>query len=306
MDRGSWRAAVHAVAKSQTRLSNFHMNCISAVISGAGKCPHLSNLYWSRCFPFASKRMEAYWRDPCQLEWMGTALRGYYLWRPVFQSTYMLLFFVYFLNWDFYFVKYNLQLWKIWPCHAIVPLNICPRCRLFNQLSGAYRPHRSLGGRSQLTAAPALPRSPASLCETTQGGAQASPWRGSGCRNARCAIPTAAGGGPVSPRVKSRLCRDQAPEVRKVSTGWGEPKPCRAPGNTGWEIEHYSGPRLPPTSFVSFLQCLENLFKELFQVFFFFFKPPICLQKYPQRGNKDCLLAVTKGGNGQEKSFLYT
>lgn len=63
---------------------------------------------------------------------------------------------------------------------------------------------------------------------------------------------------------------------------------------------------LPPTSFVSFLQCLENLFKELFQVFFFFFKPLICLQKYPQRGNKDCLLAVTKGGNGQEKSFQYT
>ena len=51
MDRGSWRATVHGVAKSQTWLSDFHMSCISTVISGAGKCPHLFNLYWSRCLP---------------------------------------------------------------------------------------------------------------------------------------------------------------------------------------------------------------------------------------------------------------
>ena len=100
----------------------------------------------------ATKRMEIYWRDPCQLEWMGTALRGYYLWRPLFQSTSMLLLFSLFFKLDF--------LWKIWPCHAMVPLNVCPRCKLFNQLSGACRPHRSSGGCSQLTAAPALPRSP--------------------------------------------------------------------------------------------------------------------------------------------------
>ena len=69
-------------------------------------------------------------------------------------------FFFFFLNWASHLVKQNFPLWKIWPCHAMVPLNVRPRWRMFNQLSGAAPPHRSSGGCPQLTAAPAPSQEP--------------------------------------------------------------------------------------------------------------------------------------------------
>lgn len=81
-----------------------------------------------------------------------------------------------------------------------------------------------------------FPGAPATLCETAQGGAQAFPWRGSGCGNARCAIPTAAGGEPSSQGKGQPLQRPSPGSLQSFHRP-GQPKPPRAWGSTGWEID---------------------------------------------------------------------
>lgn len=183
---------------------------IPILISGADKCPHLSSLCRSSCFLVTCNQKN--------LGLLKTSLparvdEDSFIWGRVEATTSAdesssLLSFYFFVvfNWASHLVKWNFQLCKTWPCHAIIPLNVFSRWRMFNQLSRACRPHRSW---EDVNSAQLLLHSqePQNHCETAQGGVLAFLWRGSGCRNARCAIPTAAGGGPGSPRVRSSLHR---------------------------------------------------------------------------------------------------
>lgn len=150
----------------------------------------------------------------------------------------------------------------------MVPLNVLPRWRMFNQLSRACRPHRSwkdvnssqpllhsqgpqhhfvklhrveswlFPGEEVAAEMPDVPF-PQQLVEG----------------------PSLPGWGAASAETKPRKSTkfpQTCQENTKLHGAWG---------NTGWQTERYSGLMLPPTSFVSVHQCLKNLFKELFQVF---------------------------------------
>ena len=148
-----------------------------------------------------------------------------------------------------------------------------------------------------------FPGAPASLCETTQGGAQLFPREEVAARMPDVPFPQQLVEGPSLLGWGAASAETKPRKFAKFPQA-GENPSCAGPQATQDEKQNiiqgwcsHPSPLFPSTSV--WKTCLKSYSK-------CFFKPLICLQKYPWRGNKDCLLAVDEGGNGQEKSFQHT